>query len=187
MQRIGLTGDDLAARWDAAPPQRYAAEVPGLRLLEGESVALVGDGTAGLLARLARTLDRCAWVDGAVAAAGGVVRVHGQQAVRVGLSALAVTGPLDARLTPAARQLAVADLASLGALELTVVAEVADPELAALFADRVVVVAGGVPQAAYPVLQATPRAPAQVEPVTARVRSRLGSRRRGLSVVPVGD
>lgn len=175
MQRIGLTGDHLAAHWDAAPQRRYAAHVPGLRVLEGESLALVGDGTARLLERVASAVERCAWVDGAVAAAGGVLRVHARQAARVGITTLAVTGPLDTGLPAAARQLAVADLAGLGDLGLTVLAEVADPEIAALFADRVVVVAGGVAQAAYPVLQAFPRVPSQVRPVTERVRSRLGA------------
>lgn len=177
MQRIGLTGDHLAANWDAVPRRRYAARVPGLSVLEGEILALVGKGSRDLLDRLARQLDRCARVDGGVAARGGVLRVHAQQAARVGVRALAVDGALDEVLPGPARQLAIADLAGLGNLGLTVVVELADPALAALFADRVVVVAGGEPRAAYPILAAAPREPAAVRPVTERIVARLAGQR----------
>lgn len=177
MARIGLSADELAATAWAGGQRRwsYAARLPGLNLLEGETVALVGDGTGALLEELAGALGRCGWVDGRVAAAGGVLRVHAQQAARVAVPALAVTGPFDDRLGEPARALAVADLAGLGDLGLTVVVEVADVTLAALFADRVVVVDAGRPVVAYPVIQPTPRLPADVSAVTERVHARLAA------------
>jgi hypothetical protein len=169
--RIGLSPDALAA--DDPRPSVYAARVPGLNVLAGETLALVGSGTDRLLDRLAVALPWCAWVDGPVAAAGGALRVHAQQAARVGVRALAVTGPVDARLVGHALALAVADLAGLGDLGLTVAVEVAGVEMAALFADRVVVVRDGRPVVAYPVVQPTPRRPEDVRPVTERVAARL--------------
>jgi hypothetical protein len=166
-----VTPDRLAAV--PAPRAVYAARLPGLNVLAGETLALVGTGTDRLLDRLAVALVRCAWVDGTVAAAGGALRIHAQQAARVGVRALAVTGPVDACGAAHAQALAVADLAGLGDLGLTVVVDVARVETAALFADRVVVVRGGDPVVAYPVVQPTPRLPADVRPVTERVEARL--------------
>ena len=171
VSRIGLSPDALAA--EEPRPAAYAARVPGLNVLAGETLALVGSGTDRLLDRLAVALPWCAWVDGSVAAAGGALRVHAQQAARVGVRALAVTGPVDARLEGHARALAVADLAGLGDLGLTVAVQVADVELAALFADRLVVVRDGQPVVAYPVVQPTPRRPEDVRAVTERVEARL--------------
>jgi hypothetical protein len=168
--RIGLTPDALAA---GPPGASYALRVPGLNVLAGETLALVGPGAGLLLERLGSLLSRCTWVDGQVAAAGGVLRVHAQQAARTGVRALAVTGPVDSSLDASARALAIADLAGLGDLGLTVAVEVADVVTAALFADRVVVVRGGEPVVAYPVLPPTPRRPVDVRRVTERVEARL--------------
>jgi hypothetical protein len=172
MHRIGLHPDELAATW---APRRYAARVPGLNVLEGETVALVGDGTGQLLTALASELPSATWVDGEVAAAGGALRIHAQQAARVGVAALTVTGPFDAGLDEPGRALAVADLAGLRDLGLTTIVEVADADLAALFADRVVVVADGHPVVAYPVVAPTPRVLADVRPVTERLAARLAA------------
>lgn len=172
MTRIGLSPDALAAHGERA---RYAARVPGCNVLAGETLALIGDGTDRLLERFAAELPGCAWVDGPVAAAGGVLRVHAQQAARVGVRALAITGPVDARLDAHARALAVADLAGLGDLGLTVLVEIAGAETAALLADRVVVVRDGEPLVAYPVVEPVPRHPADVRPVTERVTARLAA------------
>lgn len=176
MSRIGLSPDHLAALTlgGQAPPARYAAQTEGLRLLEGETVALVGTGTGVVLDVLADELADCAWVDGSVAAQGGALRIHAQQAARVGLRALAITNPFD-QLAPPAKALAVADLAGLRGLGLTVVAEAADPVLAALFADRIAVVVDGRPVVAYPVLAPCPRRPHDVRPVAARVEGRLAA------------
>lgn len=173
MQRIGLTPDELAATWSS--PRRYAAHVPGLDVLEGETLALVGTGTDALLTELAAELAGSAWVDGEVAASGGAVRIHAQQAARVGVRALTITGPFDTGLAEAGRALAVADLAGLGDLGITTIAVVADAELGALFADRVVVVAEGRPVVAYPVIAPTPRVGADVQLVTDRVAARLAA------------
>jgi hypothetical protein len=181
MSRLGLTPDELLlATWSAARPPAYAARLDGLTLLQGEMLALVGSGTLTVLEELAaaltRSMGRCAWIDGPVAAAGGVVRVHVQQAARVGVGAVAITGPFDADGLPAeARSLAVADLAGLGDLGVTAIVEVADVATAALFADRVAVVADGRPVVAYPVLAPRPRRAADVVTVTDRVRARLAA------------
>jgi hypothetical protein len=173
MPRIGLSPDELAATW-SAEPLRYAAHIPGLSVLAGETIALVGHGTDDVLTPLAAALgDDTAWVDGQVGAAGGALRIHAQQAARVGVRALAITGPFDAELDEAGRALAVADLAGLRDLGLTTVVEVADVTLAALFADRVVVVAGGLVSVAYPVVTPLPRVPDDVAPVVDRVGARL--------------
>jgi hypothetical protein len=172
MHRIGLHPDELAATWT---PRHYAASVPGLNVLEGETVALVGEGSGDLLTALAAALPGSAWVDGEVAAEGGALRIHAQQAARVGVRALTVTGPFDDGLDEAGRALAVADLAGLGDLGLTTIVEVADAGLAALFADRVVVVAAGKPVVAYPVLAPRPRRSTDVQPVTDRLTARLAA------------
>lgn len=174
--RIGLTPDELAASWGTSTARRYAACVPGLRVLAGETVALVGEATGELLERLADELDGCVRVDGSVAAAGGTVRIHAVQAARVGMDALAISDPF-AGTGADARDLALADLAGLAELGLTTVVAVTDVTLAARFADRVVVVAAGQPLVAYPVLAPTPRSSEQVAPVADRVAARLeGSR-----------
>lgn len=173
MPRIGLSLDELAATWSPGAV-RYAAHVSGLDVLAGETIALVGDGTGDLLTELVAALGaHTAWVDGAVGAAGGALRIHAQQAARVGVRALGVTGPFDVALDEAGRALAVADLAGLRDLGLTTVVEVADVTIAALFADRVVVVRDGRPAVAYPVVTPIPRAPDEVAHVVDRVGARL--------------
>ncbi len=175
MPRIGLSLDQLAATW-APRAVRYAAHVPGLDVLAGETLALVGDGTDVLVTELAAALgEHTAWVDGPVGAAGGALRIHAQQAARVGVRALAVTGPFDEGLDDVGRSLAVADLAGLGDLGLTTVVEVADVTIAALFADRVVVVRDGRPVVAYPVVTPVPRLPGDVAPVVHRVDAHLAA------------
>lgn len=173
MPRLGLTPDEtMIDTWCADRLPRYAACLPGLNVLAGETLALVGDGTAALLDRLSGELEGCLPVDGAEAAAGGTVRIQAVQAARVGVRALAVSEPF-ARVGAPASALALADLAGLTDLGLTTVVAVADVTLAALFADRVVVVSGGRPQVAYPVLAPTPRRVLDVAPVTDRVTARL--------------
>lgn len=173
MTRIGLTPDELLLRtWSSAHPPAYAARLPDLAVLEGETLALVGSGTLRLLERLLAVLPRCTALDGAAAAAAGALRIRAQAAVRDGTRSLAVTEPF-AGLDPAARALAVADLAGLGCLGLTTVVAVDDPVLAARLADRVVVVREGSPMVGYPVLTPSPRTEADVAPVTARLTARL--------------
>lgn len=171
--RLGLTADELAAlTWSGEPP-RYAGHACGLRLLEGETVALVGSGTEAVLDGLADTLGETAVaVDGPAAAGDGLLRVHAVQAARLGAEVLLVRGPVDASaLTD--RGLAVADLAACSTLGLTAVAGVTCPQLAARFADRVAVVADGYVSATYPVFAPRPRDPQDVAHVTDRVRRRL--------------
>lgn len=171
--RTGLTPDELVMRtWGAERAQRYAAGVPGLNVLAGETLALVGDGTPLLLDRLAEALENCLRLDGAVAAAGGTVRIHAVQAARVGVRALAVSDPFAGQ-GAAAADLALADLAGLADLGLTSVVALRDVTLAARFADRVVVVHEGRPLVAYPVLAPTPRSRAEVAPVAGRLAARL--------------
>lgn len=158
--------------WSGQPTPAYAARLPGLNVLAGETLALVGDGTDALLDQLSDALAGCMRIDGAVAAAGGTLRIQAVQGARVGLRALAVTDPFTAH-DPAVRALALADLAGLADLGLTTVVAAGDVTLAALLADRVVVVAGGRAQVAYPVLAPTPRRIADVAPVTDRVSARL--------------
>jgi hypothetical protein len=180
MRRIGLSPDELAATW-SAEPRRYAAHVQGLDVLAGETIALVGHGTDAVLTDLVAALGPdTAWVDGRVGAAGGALRIHAQQAARVGVRALAVTGPFDGHegddaLGDAERALAVADLAGLRDLGLTTVVETADITLAALFADRVAVVVGGAISVAYPVVAPLPRVPDDVATVVDRVGARLAA------------
>lgn len=174
--RLGLTPDELIVHtWGADRAPRYAGCLPGLNVLAGETLALVGDGTAALLDRLADVLPACARLDGAVAAAGGTLRIQAVQAARVGVRSLAISDPLPTRADASTRALAVADLAGLANLGLTTVVAVPDAPLAALVADRVVVVAGGYPEVAYPVVSPVPRSPAEVAPVTARVTARLAA------------
>lgn len=176
--RLGLTCDELVARtWGGAQAPVYAAHLPGLDVLAGETLALVGAGSDALLDRLHDALAGCVHVDGAVAAAGGTLRIQAVQAVRVGLRALAVSDPFG--VGQAGRELAVADLAGLGGLGLTTVVAVDDVTLAALFADRVVVVDGGEVQVAYPVIAPTPRSPGEVAAVAHRVGTRLPVQARG--------
>jgi hypothetical protein len=175
MPRIGLSLDQLAATWTPGAV-RYAAHVPGLDVLAGETLALVGEGTDALLTELVRALGaHTAWVDGPVAATSGALRIHAQQAARVGVRALGVTGPFDDGLEDAGRALAVADLAGLRELGLTTVVEVADVPMAALFADRVVVVRDGRVVVAYPVVAPVPRVRDDVAPVVDRVDARLAA------------
>lgn len=181
MARIGLTPDELLLEAWSRPPASYAARTPGLDVLEGETLALVGSGSDLLLERLGEVLAPCTIVDGGVAAAGGVLRVHAQQAARVGVRALAISEPFGPALSPAARALAVADLAGLGSLGLTTVVAIADSALAALVADRVVVVADGEPVVAYPVIAPAPRRLSDVAPVLDRLR-----RRTPPAAAPVG-
>lgn len=176
MAHIGLTTDELLSlTWSARPQLRYAARVDGLNILAAETVALVGDGSPRLLDRLAELLEGCAVIDGAAAAAAGTLRIHAQQAARVGVQALAISEPFPAGLPGPARSLALADLAGLSQLGVTSVVEVGDVMLATLLADRVVVVRGGRPVVAYPVIATTPRSPDDVGPVAARVASRLAA------------
>lgn len=173
MPRLGLTPDEIMMdTWCTDQVPRYAACVPGLNVLAGETLALVGEGTSALLDRLSGVLDACMPLDGAEAAAGGTVRIQAVQAARVGVRALAVSEPF-AGGDASASALALADLAGLTDLGLTTVVAVADPTLGALFADRVVVVSGGRPQVAYPVLAPTPRHVVDIAPVTDRVAARL--------------
>lgn len=174
MTRLGRTPDELVNTWATGALPRYAARLPGLSVLAGETLALVGEGAEELLGRLADALADCARLDGTVAAAGGTLRIQAYQAARVGVRALAISEPF-AGATPAMRSLAVADLAGLGAMGLTTVVAVGDVTLAALVADRVVVVVDGRAQVAYPVLAATPRSVAEVAPVTDRVSARLAA------------
>ena len=172
MTRIGLTPDQLVATWSAATRPTYAARIPGLNVLSGETVALVGDGAADLLNVLADALPVCTVIDGAAAAEAGTLRIHAQQAARVGVQSLAVTDPFG-DLTEAATALAVADLAGLGSLGVTTVVLATDVDLAAAFADRVAVVDQGTVLAAYPVVAPAPRRPADIDPVSRRVTARL--------------
>lgn len=174
MTRLGRTPDELVSTWATGSLPTYAACVPGLNVLAGETLALVGEGASELLGSLADVLAECVHVDGAVAAAGGTLRVQAYQAARVGVRALAISEPF-ADATPAMRALAVADLAGLAAMGLTTVVVVGDVTLAALVADRVVVVGQGRPQVAYPVLAQAPRSLAAVAPVTDRVSARLAA------------
>lgn len=174
--RIGLTPDELVMRtWGSDRTQRYAACLPGLNVLAGETVALIGQGAPAVLEGLADELEDCLRLDGAVAAAGGTLRIHAVQAARVGVGALAISDPF-AGAGRATSDLALADLAGLADLGLTTVVSVADVTLAARFADRVVVVRDGRPLVAYPVFAPTPRSSADVAPVADRVTARLSSR-----------
>lgn len=173
VSRIGLSLEQLlVATWSAATPPTYAARVAGLNVLQGETVALVGDAVDEVLAALADALPVCTVIDGANAAAAGTLRIHAQQAARVGVQSLAISEPF-AGLSDDAQALAVADLAGLASLGVTTVVAVAEADLAAAFADRVAVVREGRVVVAYPVLAPTPRGPQDVDPVSRRVAARL--------------
>jgi hypothetical protein len=174
MSRIGLTPDELAASWSHRAVQGYVARVAGLNVLAGETIALVGTGVDELLELLMDALPRCTVVDGANAAAGGTLRIHAQQAARVGVQAIAITDPF-ADVTAEARDLAVADLAGLRNLGVTTVVAVTDADLGAAFADRVAVVRDGQVVVAYPVIAPTPRRAEDIAPVSQRVATRLAT------------
>ena len=175
MSRIGLTPDELlVATWSGRAVRGYVARVAGLNVLAGETIALVGTGVDELLELLMDAIPRCTVVDGANAAAGGTLRIHAQQAARVGVEAVAVTDPF-ATASPEARDLAVADLAGLRNLGITTVVAVSDAELGAAFADRVAVVRDGQVVVAYPVVAATPRRAEDIAPVSRRIADRLAT------------
>ena len=164
----------LVATWGSAARPTYAARVAGLNVLQGETVALVGAGADQVLTALADKLDRCTVIDGAAAAPAGTLRIHAQQAARVGVSALAITDPF-VDTDDEAQALAVADLAGLKSLGVTTVVAMSDVDLAAAFADRVAVVRDGAVVVAYPVLAPTPRSTTDIAPVAQRVAARLTS------------
>lgn len=173
MSRIGLSLDQLlVATWSAATPPAYVARVAGLNLLRGETVALVGDDAAAVFDQIADLLPVCTVIDGDNAAQAGTLRIHAQQAARVGVQSLAITEPF-ANVGEDARALAVADLAGLSSLGVTTVVLVADADLAAAFADRVAVVRDGAVVVAYPVIAPAPRAAGDIEPVSRRIAARL--------------
>jgi hypothetical protein len=174
MSRIGLTPDELAATWSARAVRGYVARVAGLNVLAGETIALVGTGVDQLLTLLMDAIPRCTVVDGANAAAGGTLRIHAQQAARVGVEAIAITDPFAAA-SPEARDLAVADLAGLRNLGVTTVVAVTDADLGAAFADRVAVVRDGQVLVAYPVVAPMPRAAEDIAPVSRRIADRLAT------------
>jgi hypothetical protein len=174
MSRIGLTPDELAATWSGHAVRGYVARVAGLNVLAGETIALVGTGVEELLELLMDAIPRCTVVDGANAAAGGTLRIHAQQAARVGVEAIAITDPFAAASLEA-RDLAVADLAGLRNLGVTTVVAVTDADLGAAFADRVAVVRDGQVVVAYPVVAPTPRAAEDIAPVSRRIAHRLAT------------
>ncbi|MPZ72174.1 MAG: hypothetical protein GEU74_02920 [Nitriliruptorales bacterium] len=175
MGRIGMTVDQLlVATWGAATRPTYAAHVAGLNVLRGETIALIGSGAGEVLAALTDALPRCTVIEGAAAAPAGTLRIHAQQAARVGVEALAITDPFG-DIDEGARALAVADLAGLKSLGVTTVVALGDVDLAAAFADRVAVVRDGVVVVAYPVVAPTPRSTTEIAPVAQRVTARLSS------------
>jgi hypothetical protein len=178
MRRLGLTPDELLFRTWCGPRPRYAAQLPGLNVLEGETLALVGADVGALHNALVDVLPASLEVDGANAAAAGTLRIHAQQAVRVGVRSLVLTDPF-VRLAPAARSLAIADLAGFAALGVTTVFACRDLTLAALAADRVCLVRDGRPGVAYPVVAPRPRSVDDVRPVTERAAARLAQGRLG--------
>lgn len=172
MSRIGLTPDQLAATWSASGRPTYAARTPGLNILRGETIALVGEGSEAVMQELGAVLPDAAPVDGGAAAQAGAVRIHAQEAARAGAESLLVSDPFSDTAEPA-RSLAVADLAGLRSLGVTTIVVVRDVDLAAAFADRVAVVQAGRVAAAYPVLAPAPRTADDIAPVSRRVASRL--------------
>ena len=175
VSRIGLSLEQLlVATWGAAARPTYAAHVKGLNILRGETVALVGTGAEELLAHLADALPRCTVIEGAAAAPAGTLRIHAQQAARVGVESLAITDPF-VDIDDEARALAVADLAGVSSLGVTTVVVVADADTGAAFADRVAVVRDGAVIVAYPVLAPAPRSDTDIAPVAARIAARLNS------------
>lgn len=175
MTRMGLSIDELVARtWVGGHAERYVARSRGLHVLECQVVALIGAGAPEFREHLSTAIEGCVPIDGPAAAHAGTLRIHAMQAARVGLRAIAVSDPLRG-LSPTAAGLALADLAGLGDLGMTVVVDLADAESAALVADRVVVVADGMPDRAYPVLAPHPRSPREVAAVTARALATLAA------------
>ena len=173
MPRIGLTPDQLLVRtWSASTPPTYAARAAGLNILRGETIALVGAGADTLLSTLSDALPVCTVIDGAAAAQAGTLRIHAQQAARVGVQSLAITDPF-VNLDEPATALAVADLAGLSALGVTTVVTAHDADLAAAFADRVAVVRNDEVVVAYPVVAPAPRSATDIEHVSRRVAARL--------------
>ena len=172
MSRVGLTPDEMLLTWSASSVRRYVAKVPGLDVLERETIALVGTGTATVAAQLRDALGAPAVLDGREHASAGALRIAAQAARRDGATAVVVTDPFS-DVAEVARPVAVADLAGLSQLGLTTVVEVADLTLAALVADRVVVVKDGHVVVAYPVLASTPRSVDDIAPVRARLQGRL--------------
>ena len=169
MTRVGLTLDELlATTWASGAGARYAARLPGLNVLEGETVAVIGEGAGALVEAFHDAVEGALPLDGGIAAQGGALRIHAQQAARVGVRALAVSDPFPG-LGLEAKALAVADLASFARLGLTTVVASSDRASALLFADRVVLLRAGRVEAAYPVLAAYPRTPASVAAVADRL------------------
>jgi len=174
MARIGLTPDEMLLTWSAASVRRYVARVPGLDVLAGETIALVGTGTAEVAGRLRAAVGTTTDIDGTSHAAAGAIRVAAQSARRAGAEVVVLSDPFT-DLAEVARPIAVADLASLSQLGLTTIVEVSDPLLAAQFADRVAVVVDGGVTVAYPVLAQTPRSEADIAPVMERLQRRLAT------------
>lgn len=175
MTRIGLTLDELlATTWASGVAARYAARLPGLDVLEGETVALVGEGAGDLVDAFAAQVDGALPIDGGIGAHGGALRIHAQQASRVGVRALAVSDPFPG-LGVEAKSLAVADLASFARLGLTTVVAASDRDAALLFADRVALLRAGRVEAAYPVVAGYPRTAEAVRPVAERLDARLAA------------
>lgn len=169
MTRIGLTLDELlATTWASGTAARYAARLPGLDVLQGETVAVVGEGAGELVDTFADAVQGALPLDGRIAAQGGTLRIHAQQASRVGVTALAVSDPFPG-LSREAKALAVADLASFARLGLTTVVAASDQSCALLFADRVVLLRAGRVEAAYPVIAPYPRTAASVAAVADRL------------------
>ena len=169
MTRVGLTLDELlATTWASGATARYAARLPGLNVLEGETVAVIGEGAGAMVEAFHDAVEGALPLDGGIAAQGGALRIHAQQAARVGVRALAVSDPFPG-LGREAKALAVADLASFARLGLTTVVASSDRASALLFADRVVLLRAGRVAAAYPVLAAYPRTSASVAAVADRL------------------
>jgi hypothetical protein len=176
VSRIGLTVDELAAHAAAGGPgARYVAHLDGLDLLAGELVAFVGPGAAPLRASLCHELPCCRPIDGARAARTGTLRVEAVQARRAGIQSLVVSDPLAGAPDEEAAALALADLAGLEDLGLTVAVDFADPYAAALVGDRVAVVGQTGLDRAYPVLAPRPRSLHDVRKVTERALARLAA------------
>lgn len=176
MTRIGLSIDELvAATWADERLPRYVARADGLHVLAGEVVAVVGPGAPALRRRVAATTAACAAIDGPLAAGTGTLRVEARRAARAGRQAVSICDPLAGDLDSAAAALAIADLASIPALGLAAVVDLADARVAALVADRVVVVEEGRIDRSYPVLAPRPRRAEDVAPVTERALARLAA------------
>lgn len=174
MRRVGLTPDEMLLTWSASSVRRYVAHLPGLDVLAGETIALVGSGTARIAALLIDALPAAVVIDGAAHARGGALRIAAQAARRDGAEAVVVSDPFT-DVAEMARPVAVADLAGLSQLGLTTIVEAAEVQLAAMFADRVAVVEDGHMVVAYPVLASAPRTVDDIAPVMARLQRRLST------------